>query len=65
MLQGVLIFLLAIFHVVILIDCAQRQPSYFAGSTSRGVWLAVILLIPLFGPLAYMVAMLGKPGPVA
>jgi hypothetical protein len=48
---------------VVLIDCVQRHPTYFAGSIPRAVWIGVILLIPVAGPLAYMITMIGKPGP--
>jgi hypothetical protein len=63
MLRTLLIAVVAILHVVVLIDCVQRHPTYFAGSIPRAVWIGVILLIPVAGPLAYMITMIGKPGP--
>lgn len=62
MLRGLLIAVVAVLHVVVLFDCVQRHPVYFAGSIPRAVWI-VILLIPVVGPLGYMITMLGKPGP--
>lgn len=65
MLRGLLIAVVVIFHLVMLVDCIGRQPTYFAGSSSRVAWILAIILIPVLGPLAYMVVMLGKPGPVS
>lgn len=63
MLRGLLIAVLVIFHLVMLVDCFQRHPTYFAGSLPRLAWALLILLVPLLGPLAYMLVMLAKPGP--
>ena len=63
MLRGLIIAVIALFHVVMLIDCTQRDTTYFDGSIPRAVWIGVILLIPVVGPLVYMITMLGKPGP--
>lgn len=62
MFRALLIAVVIVLHVVMLIDCARRHPTYFADSTPRVAWFA-ILMVPLFGPLAYMITMLGKPGP--
>lgn len=64
MLRALVLLLLLIVDVATVIDWARRPSSYFTSSSARVGWLLVILLVPLLGPFAYAISMMGKPGPV-
>jgi hypothetical protein len=44
------------------IDCLQADPAEIRGPR-RPVWIALILLIPLIGPTAWLLARRGMPRP--
>ncbi|MGH8776308.1 MAG: PLD nuclease N-terminal domain-containing protein [Jiangellaceae bacterium] len=49
--------------VYALIDCLQTDPADARGPR-RGVWLAVIVLIPIIGPIAWLIAQHARTRPV-
>jgi Phospholipase_D-nuclease N-terminal len=50
--------------VYALIDCIQTDPAETPGPR-RGVWLALIVLLPIAGPVAWIIAKMrrGRPRP--
>lgn len=48
--------------VYALIDCLQTDPAEVRGPR-RGIWIVLILLIPVIGPVAWLVARRRTPEP--
>lgn len=51
-----------ILAVYALIDCLQADPAEVRGPR-RPVWIALILLIPVIGPISWLVSRRGMPRP--
>ena len=49
----VVALILTVFWLVVLIDCAVKEPST---GNEKIVWIIIIVFLPLFGAIAYLVA---------
>ena len=62
MLRAVLVVLAVGLTVYALIDCARTEPHQVR-ALPKPIWVLVVLLLPVLGPLAWLVAGRGARGP--